>query len=186
MSDEVAIEAQWIRRDGSNQAGHRGDHVSTAADPGRLVSGRRATGTRATVHRGEIGRRAEIGRIARVARLLARGCAHPGQAARQRAHQVPCQVASNVRAGTATTTTGVARAGLHRCAGVVDGMSRSWLKRARRPAAWLHRYSLSPQRWCRRWHPRQPSSRPSPRRSSCSRTVAVGLLRKRGQACTRR
>jgi hypothetical protein len=165
--------AQWIQPDGCKQADRRGDHVLMAGDPGRLVSGRRATGTRATVHRAEIVRRAEIDRIARVARLGA--SAPPGQAARQRARQVPGQVASNVRIGTATTTTGVARAGLHRCAAVGDGMSRSWLKRARRPTAWLCRHRLSPRRWRRRRHPRQPSSRPSPRRSSYSRTVVVGL-----------
>jgi hypothetical protein len=95
-----------------------------AADPGLRVIGRLAIVVRATVHRAEIGRRVEIGRIARVARLGARECARPGQAARHPVHQVPGQVASNVRTGTVTTTTGVARAGQRRCAAVVDGMSR--------------------------------------------------------------
>ena len=122
-----------------------------AADPGLRVIGRLAIVVRATVHR------AEIGRIARVARLGARECARPGQAARHPVHQVPGQVASNVRTGTVTTTTGVARVGLGRGAGGADGTSQWWLKRAlpQAPRLWRHKSST-----------RRPSSQPKARRSS--------------------
>lgn len=162
----MAIEVRLIRRDESNQPGHRGLHASMAGDPVRLAIGRPVIGLRVAVPHAETARQWEIARRAesardsggvRAIRLAAKGFAPKrlDQATRQRVP--PGRAIHHVRAVTAATINGVARAGLGRCAGVADGTSRWWWKRA------------LPQSPCLRRHKpnlRLPSSRPKARRSS--------------------
>jgi hypothetical protein len=121
------------------------------------VAVRRAASARSSVRRVQIARRAQIARRVQIAPIIR--AAQPAtlaigrlvQAARGRGHKLRGQVANNVRIAAAATTTGVARAGLRRCAGAVDGTSRLWLRRALRRVAWLRRpRGLNPHRRPRR------------------------------------
>jgi hypothetical protein len=136
-----------------------------AGDPVRLAIGRPAIGLRVAVPRAEIARQWEIARpvesardsgVARATRLAAVRCAPKrlSRAIRQRMRSG--RAVHHVRAVTAATISGVAKAGLGRCVGVADGMSRWWWKRVLPRTSCLRRHKLSPL---------LPSSRPKARRN---------------------
>jgi hypothetical protein len=139
-----------------------------AADLARLATGRPVIGRRVAVPRAEIVRQWEIAHraesardsgVVRATRLVAMGFAPKRLDRAIRQHVRPGRAVHHIRAATAATISGVAKAGLGQCAGVADGMSPWWWKRALPRTPCLRRH---------KWKPRRPSSRPKARRSSPS------------------
>jgi hypothetical protein len=136
-----------------------------AADLARLATGRPVIGRRVAVPRAEIVRQWEIAHraesardsgVVRATRLVAMGFAAKRLDRAIRQCVRPGRAVHHFRAAMAATISGVAKAGLDRHAGVADGMSRWWWKRALPRTPCLRRHKRNPL---------LPSSRPKARRN---------------------